>query len=741
MDAKIDSLSMGLAFTETYKKYKDAHPGIREINCLKVMFPHVLGDIQSTDLFAGRDNHYGPIGFVPEGNGHGHSINGYTYYCDEAFLDEEIQRLNPNDKMMQQLEEAKLFWKTENTKAKTRRAYPEAIACALPSDNFSGEAGIGFPLYRIGGIYLNNDKLVSLGLPGMLDEVRRYRSIALETGKDVELYDALEMALDLFKDICNFYAKQAAAIGKYDIAATLMKIQISRPKTLREAIQLSWLYQIVSGALNYGRMDVYLGDFYAHDIDSGLITEEEALEMLTSLWQLIADRKTTWNGRVIIGGMGRRNEPHADRFALAAIEATRQVKEIEPQLSLRFYKGMNPLLMEKALLSIGEGRTYPMLYNDDVNVKAVSKAFEVSHQQAVHYVPFGCGEYVLDHQSLGTPSGVINLTKALEIVLNNGKDPVSGKSMGIETGGTHTFTDFNKLFTAYKKQVQYYVEALADQEKLEYQVVSENASYLYLTLLYDDCLEKGKGLLSGGIRYLGGTLETYGNTNAADSLTAIKHLVYDQKKITLSKLLEALKANFVGYEKERSLMLGAPKFGNDDPIADEMAKMHHEFICNLIRDQKERIGLHSYLAVIINNSTNTTFGLFTGASADGRKAGAPLANANMPSAGSDKNGITAVMNSQVKLSAKIHAGSVQNVKFSKDLFTNSLQTIKALLYTYFEKGGTQSMITVVNRGDLENAMKEPEKYRHLFVRVGGFSARFVELDLDVQLEILSRTLY
>lgn len=741
MNIKNDLLSMGLDFTETYKKYKNAHPSIREINCLKVMFPHVLGDIRPEDKFAGRDHNYGPIGFVPEGNGHGHNINGYVYYCDEEFLDEEIQRLKPNDGMAQKLEEARCFWRNENTKTKTRRSYPKAMAEALPSDNFSGEPGIGFPLYRIGGIYLNYEKLVKLGVPGMEQEVRRYKDSARENGGDVELYNSMEMTLQLFKDICEFYAKQADGMGKFDLASTLMKIRISKPETLREAIQLSWMYNIVSGAMNYGRMDVYLGDFYTHDIDSGLITEEEALGMLTALWQLIADRKTIWNGRVIIGGMGRNNEPNADRFALAAIEATRRVKEIEPQLSLRFYDGMNPLVINKALEAIGEGRTYPMLYNDDVNVGAVSKAFEVSIDEALQYMPFGCGEYVLDHRSFGTPSGVINLTKVLEVVLNNGKDPLSGKSMGIETGDAKKFTDFNELLEAYKKQVTYTVEALAEQEELEYKIAGENASFLFLSLLYDDCLEKGKGLFSGGIRYLGGTLETYGNTNAADSLTAIKTLVYDEKKITMEKLLEILNANFAGYEKERMLLLAAPKFGNDDAVADDVAKMHHEFICNLIRNQKKRTNLHSYLAVIINNSTNTTFGLYTGASPDGRKAGEPLANANMPSAGSDKNGITAVMNSQVKLNPSIHAGSVQNVKFSKELFTGSLNTVKALLQTYFGNGGTQSMITVVNRGELEIAMKEPEKYRHVFVRVGGFSARFVELDRDVQLEILSRTLY
>ncbi|MBC7959092.1 MAG: hypothetical protein H7X94_04420 [Vallitaleaceae bacterium] len=739
MVVKKDTLTMGLQFTQVYKQYQDAHPGIREINCLKVMFPHVLGDIRPGDLFAGRDDGYGPIGFVPEGNGHGHNLDGYLYYCDEVFLEEEIARLKPEALMLEQLEEAKLFWRTENTKTKTRKAYSEAMAITLPSDQFSTEPGIVFPLYRIGGIYLDYQKLVTLGIPGMQEEILTSKMKAFETGADVELFQAMEMSLELFIDTCTFYEDQAIALHLDDLAHTLKKITVSRPENLREAIQLTWMYNILSGALNYGRMDMYLGDFYARDLASGLLSEETAVEMVSAFWQLIADRKTIWNGRVIIGGKGRSNEANADLFALAAIEATRRVKEIEPQLSLRFYEGMDPLLMEKALVAIGEGRTYPMLYNDDINVQAVMDAFEVDVQEALQYVPFGCGEYVLNHRSFGTPSGVINLAKTLEVVLNNGFDPTIQKPMGLMTG--NDFSDFDALFNAYKKQVVHHVEALADQEALEYKIVGETAPMLYLSLLYDDCIARGKGIFSGGISYLGGTLETYGNTNTADSLVAIKQVVYEQKKFSLETLMKALNANFVGYEKERALLLNAPKFGNDDPIADDLAVLHHEFICNTIKAQKERTQLHSYLAVIINNSTNTTFGQLTGASPDGRKASEPLANANMPSAGSDKVGLTAVMNSQVKLLPNIHAGSVQNIKFSKELFSGSLSTIKALLKTYFERGGTQAMMTVVNRGDLENALKEPEKYRHVFVRVGGFSARFVELDRSVQLEIISRSIH
>jgi pyruvate-formate lyase len=729
---KLNSYEMEIRFTEIYKKYIDKYPGLREVMCVKEMFSELLCDIREEDVFAGRDR-YGVIGFTPEIGGSG----GYGYYYAEEAIIAEISRNDIDDGYREKLQECLSFWENEATKAKVRKAYTENISSTLPSDNFTGEPGVAFPLYRMGGIYLNYDKLMKLGISGLLKEVGDTE----KKNEDKELFHAMRMSLELIKDACINYAAQARNLEKNEMAAALERITEAPPNNLREAIQLMWIYTIFSRGLNYGRMDVYLGDFYSKDIDSGLVTEDEALQLIIGLWKLIAERKTTWNGRVIIGGMGRRNEQNADRFALAAMEASLQVKEIEPQLSLRFYKGMNPALMEKALEVIGEGRTYPMLYNDDVNVEAVQKAFGVTYEEALQYMPFGCGEYILDHRSFGTPSGVINLLKALEISLHNGKDPMTGRQMGLKTGEFENFESFEDFYEAYKKQVRYFVEALAKQEELEYKVTGENAAFLYLSMLYDGCMERGKAIFNGGIQYLGGTLETYGNVNTADSLTAIKKLVFEKKSIDKKQLLMALEANFEGYETERSMLLNAPKYGNDDEEADSMAVDHHNFVCNTIIEAGKRTSLHSYLTVIINNSTNTTFGGWTLASADGRKAKEPMANANMPSAGSDKKGITAVLNSMVKIDPSIHAGAVQNMKFSKDLFTKNKGVVKSLLDSYFKMGGTQAMITVINRGDLEKAMLEPEKYSHIFVRVGGFSARFVELEPAVQKEIISRTLY
>ncbi len=744
--AEVKKFTIEKKFTETYRCYQNEHIAIREAMCLRAQYPDILDELQEGDLFAGRISP-ALVGFSPDEWG----PTAFGYYLREEDYNKALNRLELDEekKDYQQILD---FWKRENTSYRLRCSYPREMAKAIPLDDWMNESGIAFPLYRLTGGNINFDKLMKIGIPGLYKEVEDNLNKAKEQGKDYKLYEAMLIALDLLVEVSLTYAEKARQKAKVeedkdykrellDMAAVLKNITENKPNTFREALQLFWLYSLIADVRNYGRMDVYIGDFYVNDLASGKLIEEKALELLQSLWQLMADRNTRVHGRVIIGGRGRPNEENADKFALLAMEASRTVKEIEPQLSLRFYQGMEPSLMEKALDVIGEGRTFPILYNDDVNIKAVVNAFGFTEKEAEQYVPFGCGEYILEHRSFGTPSGVINLLKALEITLHNGIDPITGKRMGLQLGEFKDFKTFDELWEAYKKQVDYFVEIMADQEALEYKVAGQTAPFLYMSMLYDDCLEKGKGMFSGGIRYLGGTLETYGNTNTADSLIAIKKYVYDEKVFSQEQLLKILDNNFEGYERERQILLNAPKYGNDNKIADNMLCKVHEHICNKVRDQRERTALHSYLVVIINNSANTLMGHQTAASADGRRTTKPLANGNAPTSGYDKNGITALLNSSVKPDPAIHAGAVQNMKFSREMFMSKRDKLKALLKTYFEKGGTQAMVTVVNPSELEQAMENPEEYQDLFVRVGGFSARFVELSRDVQEEILNRTLY
>ena len=745
-----DDFSVELAFTETYQQHILDDPAIREAHCLRAQFAYLFDPIRPGDLLAGR-THYLPVGFGLED-----AAGGPVYYCYDSRILPGLKSLPEQERLA--ILEMLDFWKTEASIA-------GKLIARLPPQTLEATSNhIAEMMGRLSGTLLNYQKLTRIGLPGLSAEIQAAR----ERNGDLPLYTAMEMTLSLLNDVAGSYQQQACALAAssqdelaeqdyLEMAAALAAIRLRPPETLREAAQLAWLYTLISGTVNYGRMDVYLGSFYAADVDSGRLSEAEALRLMQSLWHLIADRKTTFNGRVFIGGRGRPDEASADRFALLAMEATRTVIEIEPQLTLRFYQGMNPALMAKALDMLGDGRTFPMLFNDDVNIPAVANGFGVPVKYAEQYLPYGCGEYCLDHLSFGSPNCSLNLLKALEAVLHHGVDVLTSEQIGLDPGDAllptsrtvgseaisldELFPTFDDLFAAYRRQVAYSVEALADRHRYEYQVEDEAAAFLFASMLYDDCLARGRSLVGGGVRFKGGLIETYGMVNAADSLTAIKSLVYDRKVMTLQHMLEALDADFAGFEQEYRLMRQAPKYGNDHPAADDMLCAVSNYVAAHTHAQASRLGLDYFLIVNINNHMNVGLGAQTGASAEGRRSGAPLANGNTPTAGNDTQGLTAFLNSIVKPDVSLHAGYTHNMKFSKSTFREERPKVESMLSAYFANGGAQAMITVVGRGDMEAALREPEKYRNLIVRVGGFSARFVELTPEIQRDLIARTLY
>ncbi len=723
-------------FTRVYQENMEESAAMREARCVEVMSRYVFLPMQAGECVAGRKRVL-PVGFSNEPL-LGRSVG---YFYDEPRAMEALQADGASEEQAVEVKRLLEYWKTQETRYQLRQSYPDDIKRAMPEDIYWEHSQVAFPLYRVVGAYMDYDKLLSLGLDGMKKMTEDCAERAAKRGEGTELYTACGIALDALSRVCENYGRQAAELHQEKLSNALYKIAHKAPETFLEALQLAWLYSLISGVLNYGRMDDYLGDFLERDLAAGILTEQEALNYLCDLWRLVDERKTVFHGRIIIGGRGRHNESAADRFALLAMEASRIVAEAEPQLSLRFYEGQNPALMKKALEVIGEGKIYPMLYNDDVNIPAVQKAFEVSYEDAEDYVFFGCGEYVLNKKSIGSPNGIINLLKALEVTLFNGYDIWDDKKLGLRLGSLTDFDTFEELYEAYKKQLVYYFKVLAEQEQMEYDKCGEIGAFLYISMLMNDCMERNKSLLDGGVRYLGGTLETYGNINTTNSLYAIKSLVYDKKLIAKETLLNALRVNFVGYDDVRRLLLDEEKYGNDLDGVDSLAMDFHEFVCSTVRDLKSITKLHSYMVVIINNEANTILGRFTGASADGRKAGEPMANANNPAGGTDVNGVTAMLNSLVKLKTDIHAGAVQNMTFSKDLFCENREAAEQLLRAYFQNGGQQAMINVLGKNDLYNAMEHPENYGHIMVRVGGFSARFVTLAKDVQREIASRTMY
>ena len=743
-----DTVDMIQQFTDTYKRFPN-NIYLREAHCIKVQWKAFMSTVGPDDLFVGVTKQ-APIGFVPQSD-----ELQLGYFMHPKALEILLNDLELTHNKKQQLESLMEFWAKNNTVELTKQAFDPEMKKILTQEKYWAEPGIAFILWRMSGIQMDYEKLVRLGIPGLREEISGFKRKVAKQSEEHLLYEAMLISLDTLSEVCLFYADKLKELQPSETSATrkaelrkmeaiLRKLPDQKPGTLREAMQLVFIYTGIDGSRNYGRLDEALGTIYDNDLAANRCNEEEAVRLFTSFWNLIARRGYRYDSRIIIGGKGRINERAADKIALVMIETTRRVKDIVPQLALRFYTGQNPELYKKELDAIAEGNPYPMLYNDEVNIPSVMKAFDVPYEEAVHAIQYGCGEYVLNHRSVGTPSAVINMLQALIVTLFKGIDPLSGQVMGMPAERFDkygNFETFDQLWCAYCEQVEYYVDQLSRHEELEYVMAGKCAPFLYSSMLMDDCIKSGKPIFSGGIRYLGGTLESYGNSNTADSFTAIKRLVYDEKKTTLGEIRDAIKADFSGYALLKKMMLDCPKYGNDNTEADDMLVKVHEHICNYTRDQKSRTNMHSYLIVVINNDANTVIGENTAASPDGRNSRQYMNPGNNPVGGADKNGVTAFLNSLVKPRTDIHAGAVQNMKFSKEMFSDYRDKLEILLLTYWQNGGAQAMLTVVGREDLQQAMIHPELYQNLIVRVGGFSERFVNLPRLTQEEILSRTLY
>ncbi|WP_270350140.1 glycyl radical enzyme domain-containing protein [Thomasclavelia ramosa] len=699
-------------FTRLYKE--NSHDKYnREVECHFFMHKENRTKITSDDYFLSC--------FPSAICGFGSRNTNFIYNCKLERLAKLIEGTHDVEK--EKLEELYTFWADENDKERLRRYYPNDIKELMPYDDFENDYYTAYPLYRLGGAYLDFEKLFDLGIDGLIHEI--------DSQPLNSFLRACKKSLIYLKELIKLYRDDAMDINP-ELAYTLNELLEHRPQNMKEAIQLMWIYVGVSEIRNYGRMDNQLARF--------LDDEQDAYKNIAEYFKVIRQRNTIYNGRIILGGEGRHDLEKANKICSIALKVMKDLHLTEPQLTLRWSKDMPDSIFDNAIDCIESGCSYPLLYNDTVNIKNVKESMNVSYKEAVDYVPLGCGEYVLDHKSIGSPNGIINLAKVLEGLVNDGKCMITNKKI-VKHYLTKEPNTFEELYDVYKQELDYQIDLLAKQEKFEYDYMNNHCGYLFNSILYDNCIDRGKSLLNGGIDYLGGTLETYGNVNSGDSLYAIKKLVFDDKEIRYKDMVDAIRNNFIGYEEIREKCLNVIKYGNDNPEVDEMINELNQYVAVTTKSKSEKYGLSSYLIVIINNDANSRLGYRTAATFDGRKAYEPLANALTPQSGAEKNGVTAVLNTVSSLDVNNMAGAVYNLKLSHDLMNQHKDMVKELLKIYFSSGGSQIMISVINQEELKDAMIHPEKYPNLIVRVGGFSARFIDLSPLVQKEIVSRMVY
>lgn len=745
----ITQIEAAIRFTETYQKYTGCHPAIREVMCIRELYPCLLPPMEKDDVFAGAlgDNKQGallPLNFSPQfGNQIGYSMNPALLRS----LAEEYPAYR------EKIAELIAFWKTESTFVKIRNEAPESVrrylfphGTVLDEDGYYRRMQKGRPLgsgfisgsfdTRVAGLMPDFDKLMRLGLPGLAREIGEARG---RNPEGADFYRAADIALNTVRDCCLAYREQALALGLAESAGVLENLTKRAPATLREGIQLLLLFTTILHTENYGRLDITLGRLLRDDLGSHRLDEEQATDLLCELWKKFEKWGSVFDSRILVGGAGRPDEAAADRFAFLAMEATRRRHAVVPVLTLRWSKTQDPALLDKALELIGEGCIYPVLYNDDAYVPGVMRGMHVPEEYAVRYAPLGCGELVLDHTSVGSPNSTFRFLKALEAALHNGRDGVTGERIGIETGEAEDFTDYGLLEQAFFRQIRAAMEGEAEAHQWNRRITARETAYVYASLLMDCCIQRGRGLHAGGVRYFGANSEGFGQTNAVNSLAVIKKLVYEEKRYTLREVVDILDSDFEGHERERRLFLQVPKYGNNDPLPDGIKRRFDEFV-NRTADEVGRSRGFDYYTVASVNPGGITIGPRVAASADGRHCGEPMALGNSPQPGTDRSGLTSMLISAADVDAA-NGGVVTNMNLSRETIMNYRDKVKAEFLAYFQMGGLQLNVNCFSKGDLENALREPERYSGLIVRVSGYSAKFVELDPVTQRHLIERTLY
>lgn len=728
-----------IEFTRIYLKNAD-DKYIREAECVDFQVQRILCPLEEEDRIAGKIDH-GYIGFSSQFGGI------YTYFYNEFDFLTALKECREELEEEEQKEADFIseFWKNENTKKKLCDAFIHKYGFE-PWHSYRSPGFVNCDA-RVAGTNVDFHKLMDLGLDGLDREIEE----GAETNGDSSFYRASHFWIETVRKACEIYRADALKMAErvsqekrghfLELAECLENIKHHAPVTLLEGVQLMWLYSITSDIMNYARADDYLGKLYAADLACGRLSQEEAVELILGLYKHFREVNKVHDCRVIIGGKGRRNPVEADQMAMVFMEASERFHEPVPQLTLRYYGGMSEEVFRKALEVNGKGCTFPILYSDETNIPAVQKVYGVTEKEAMQYVPFGCGEYVLVGMSTGTPNTGVGLLKALEMVLHRGTDTYHNVKCGKDLGPAEQFDTFEKLYAALLEEIREPMDWLADWKKMNYDIAGREAAYLHLSLLMDDCIVKGRGLLEGGVRYLNAASEVFGIISCADSLTAIKKLVYEEKRVTLPQLVHMLDVDFAGYDREQKMLSEAPKYGNDDDYADTIAVQLFADVADMTAEAGKKAGLDGFHIVSVNNSMSAEWGGYCMASACGRRKGSPMSNGNGASIGADKSGITALLNSMSKFDMSKHVGVINNLRFTGEVFRNSMDKVELLLKTFFENGGTQANLCVIGKEDLERAMVEPWNYQNLIVRIGGFSARFVTLNPIVQRELIARTTY
>ena len=544
------------------------------------------------------------------------------------------------------------------------------------------------------------------------------------------------------------------------IAEICRRVPAKPARTFWEAVQSFWFVQLllqveIDGlAISTERFDKLLYPYYEKDVSAGVITKGQAQELLECLWIKTFEIMKVYDlhnatyfagysiGQIFtIGGLDAAGQDDTNELTYLCMEAENNQRLSQPNLAVRINRNTPDRFLYRVCRHIAEGTGKPSLFNDETIIPSLLKT-GVSLAEARDYGLIGCVEPGPPASLYGwTNAAMFNLAKCLELALNDGRCRLTGRVDGLQTGDPRGFTTYDDLLSAYKEQVQFFVKHMVAALNAIDVAQRELVPLPLVSGTMRDCLARGRDLSAGGAKYNFMGPQAVGIADVADSLAAIKKLVYEEQTISMDELLHALDSDFAGSDDLRRRLRDAPKFGNDIDYVDRIAVDVGAHYCSDVERYTTPRG-GCYRGGLYPVSANVPMGQAVGALPSGRLAGTPLADGVSPAPGADEKGPTAVLKSVAKLDhVAATNGTLLNQKFSPDALGTPEQIRKFmdLNRAYFELGGWHVQYNVVSAETLRSAQECPDEFKNLLVRVAGYSAFFVELDRSLQEAIIART--
>jgi pyruvate formate-lyase/glycerol dehydratase family glycyl radical enzyme len=533
------------------------------------------------------------------------------------------------------------------------------------------------------------------------------------------------------------------------------------PRTFHEALQYYWFVHLgVTIELNPwdaftpGKLDQHLIPFYRRELAEGTLTREDAEELLQCFWikfnnqpappkvGVTAAESGTYTdfAQINLGGIDPDGGDGVNEVTYLLLDVVEEMRLLQPSSSVQVSVQNPDRFIERAARIIRTGFGQPSIFNSDMVVqellrqgKALVDARQGGTSGCVETGAFGKENYSL--------TGYFNMPKVLEITLHNGVDPRTGRRIGVETGDPADFKSYDELFEAYRRQLNHFIDIKVRGNSVIERLYARYIPVPFLSLLIDDCIARGRDYHDGGARYNTSYIQGVGLGTMADSLSALKYHVYDRGTLTLAELRDALDKNLQGHEALRQMLLNnTPRYGNDDDYADTVMTQVFEAYYEAIEGRPNMRG-GEYHINLLPTTVHVYFGSVTGATTDGRWAGAPLSEGISPVQGADRRGPTAVIRSVAKMDHRRTGGTLLNQKLTPQLLEKDedLMNLVHLVRGYFSLGGHHIQFNVVDADTLRRAQERPEEYRDLIVRVAGYSDYFCDLGRSLQDEIIART--